>query len=806
MEIVEFIASGNDGHVFRAYNKEVRRSFACKIIPWSNLAGVAEGKNTWEAEIEKANTVGGNVVVRFFDKLEWTIDPDQGIKCAVLISDFIRGITLREFLKHNRQQVTIPFVVQLLEAMLDFLNELQEVNLAHGDLHSGNILVEDRAGALRGPRYDYRVTDFGVAAATSEATRFKDDFFQLADIVRECLNEVDYQAAEPLDQFIFNKLNTEFVARSLVEKDQTVDPMARSPRKLYERAQQLEDEYERYATESSTYLVTPFDFLSCEQIGDVPSILKALYSDLFLGLADIEDRNNVVVTGPRGCGKSTVFRNLSLRHKMRIGEDSPDKTKYLGLYYFCNDLYFNFPRYHLPNRREAWDIPIHFVTATLLQELLGDVARWAERYFPDEFRQSEQRVARRIWEALELELPSEPGAERFKTLEASLQKQRRRAAFEQRNAHKSQQQTAPLLGPGKLHAACEVLSGAFTFLRDRPFYFLIDDFSAPKVSKDLQENLNRVFMQRASGCFFKLSTESPVSFFASDIDRKQYVESREYNLLNLGQVYLRDDSNRKLAFLEDVFRRRLSAAKAFPVKELEILLGSNPSINANEDARQIRAVHRLKHWSKQTVANLCSGDIHYVINLVRTMVASPGGSLEAETPAGSPRIPVDIQDKAIRDEAGKFLKHLSGSCEEGAKLVTIVTAFGKVASSYLRFRDSQNEAGNPPYQATRVEPYEPLVLSLGAKKLYDELLRYSVFIEDYRGKSRRGDVVPRLFLRRFLIPHFNLTFSTRDSVQLEPADFEQMLVDPPRFEERFRLKAPEEPRSGELPLDWGRKG
>jgi len=52
-----------------------------------------------------------------------------------------------------------------------------------------------------------------------------------------------------------------------------------------------------------------------------------------------------------------------------------------------------------------------------------------------------------------------------------------------------------------------------------------------------------------------------------------------------------------------------------------------------------------------------------------------------------------------------------------------VTAFGKVANSYLKFRDSQNEGGNPPYQATRVEPYEPLSLNLEAKRLYEELLR-----------------------------------------------------------------------------------
>ena len=102
-------------------------------------------------------------------------------------------------------------------------------------------------------------------------------------------------------------------------------------------------------------------------------MLRALYSDRFLGLSEIESQNNVVVTGPRGCGKSTVFRSLSLDQKMRVGEAIPDQMRYLGVYYRCDDLYFAFPRYVVPTREEALDIPIHFVTATLLATLLDSL-------------------------------------------------------------------------------------------------------------------------------------------------------------------------------------------------------------------------------------------------------------------------------------------------------------------------------------------------------------------------------------------------------------------------------------------------
>ncbi len=155
------------------------------------------------------------------------------------------------------------------------------------------------------------------------------------------------------------------------------------------------------------------------------------------------------------------------------------------------------------------------------------------------------------------------------------------------------------------------------------------------------------------------------------------------------------------------------------------------------------------------------------------------------------------QNRAIRDAAGSFLKNLRGVPRCGVQLVAIVEAFGNVANSHLKFLDSKNEEGSPPKQATRIEPYEPFALPEEAQRLYDELLRYSVFIEDFRGKSRRGRVVPRLYLRRFLIPHFNLTFSHRDSIELEPADFEAFLMEPGMFDQKQRLKSADDARRHE---------
>ena len=781
--IVNKLDSGCNGHVFVARSDTLGREIACKVIPVANLIGADRSPPTWKEEILKANTVPSNRVVKFYSSGRW---PTKDGDCVFLLSDLVRGQALREYQKSS--SVTLLFVLDFFKEMLDFLRELQEVGLQHGDCHAGNVLVEDRSASLIGTPFAFRVTDFGVPTVTSGANLL-DDFDQVGLMLRDLLNRVDYQMCTPADRHMFDVLNDDFLAKGLFERDAAHDERARNPLLLFESLRNAERSFAVHTVGiARRTLVTPFDYLSCEQIGEAHALLKELYSDKMVGLRVIEETNNLVLTGPRGCGKTTVFRSLSLKHRFYTQDDVPESVQYIGIYYRCDDLYFNFPRYVRPARTGGLDLPLHFVTATLMCELLESLGLWLPRHFPDAWPRDEPNVARELWKALGLQKPQQPSADTFAVIQRALGHERERAAKKQRFVDDPAHPFGEYFGPGVLPAFCSTLSEQMSCLADRPIFFFFDDYSKPKISSDLQQSANRLLMQRSAACFFKLATESPASYESSDIDGKSYVEGREFRLINLGIDFISAESDDKLRFVDDVFGRRFKYTKDYPVSSLETLVGDEPNeVSHNEMARALRDGKRPKIWGRRALGELCSGDVHFLIELVGKMVAATGGR-DALVGGTVPAIPVEIQNKAIRDEAGKFLRNLR-TLPTGQALVEVVEAFGSVVSSYLRFKDSKNETSWPPHQASRIEPYEDPHLTGKTKEIYEDLLRYSVFIEDVRGKSRRGNVVPRLYLRRFLIPFFNLTFSRRDSLELSVEEFRKLLHDPKAFERKKRLKS-----------------
>ena len=404
------VASGNNGHLFYAFDESTNSELAFKIVPVDNLPRNSDDQDAYLNEAKKANLLEHPSVVQCVDVVPY-VGPCSGSEeigeCVVFVYHYVKGKNLRAYMKEHHSDINLAFVEGFLRTMFELLYELQQRGEQHGDLHAGNVLVAKSEFDIYN-RTHFRVTDFGVRKLTGYEAHAS-DYLAIAQTLRQLLECVEYRdSGESRDRYVFEILRHDFLERHLIETDTVADPFACNPRALLGKLNSLDDAY-RVAAKAQTAaakLVTPFDYPNCEQMGKSHLLLKSLYSDRVLGLSEIQARANLVLTGPRGCGKTTVFRALSLEYLLSTGDDHPDNINYIGIYYRCDDLYFSFPRYKRPDRSEAIDVPMHFLIVTLLATTLEQIGAWAMRYFAGEFKKKEESLIAALWDLLSGPLPT----------------------------------------------------------------------------------------------------------------------------------------------------------------------------------------------------------------------------------------------------------------------------------------------------------------------------------------------------------------------------------------------------------------
>jgi hypothetical protein len=340
-----------------------------------------------------------------------------------------------------------------------------------------------------------------------------------------------------------------------------------------------------------------------------------------------------------------------------------------------------------------------------------------------------------------------------------------------------------------LKRLCSLLQANVGWLKDRPFYFFIDDYSLPRISKAIQRSLGNFILDRYPELFFKISTESATTIHTTDAHGKLLEETREYDMIDLGDYFLHAPAELRKGFLQEIVNQRLRNAMEKPpgFEDIAKILGPSPFNTYNELAKALREPkRRIQYYGWVMVGDLCSGDIAIILGLIRDMFSLSKSRIEAD---GLKAIPPNLQDQAIRDNANEFLNRVESAPDTGKRLRKIAEAFGDVARWYLLNLDSGNEGGNPPWQAFRIEVRSRPDLTAEPQKIYNDLIRYGVFLRDARGKSQRGAVVPRLYLRRLLIPSFKITPNQRDNIGLNPDEFVMLLQDPEQFAKHMKRKS-----------------
>lgn len=175
-EILEKIGSGWEGEVYRVREVGTNVMRAAKFyLPQRNIRNKVATQYA-----KKLYKLRNYPIVIQYINLEYITFKEE--KITVLITDFIEGETLYEYLKRQpAKKVDLLNALTLLHQLAEGVLDMHASKEYHGDLHSKNIIIKQY-----GLGYEVKVLDMFDYGPT-KTKDFKDDLVDLIKIFNECL-------------------------------------------------------------------------------------------------------------------------------------------------------------------------------------------------------------------------------------------------------------------------------------------------------------------------------------------------------------------------------------------------------------------------------------------------------------------------------------------------------------------------------------------------------------------------------------------------------------------------------------------
>ena len=227
----------------------------------------------------------------------------------------------------------------------------------HGDLHPGNILIgnadETVLDANNRPVAPIWVSDFGYGATSGKPSP-KDDYEGLASIVNAVTQKIDWAQANSGDRQLIQGMNA-ILRKTLSEPTQSerTKPLAilqaLSEIKLHAGSMKDAKTVQTALGSAGGAGFSVGSYQVSEMLGDNWGLWRSLFVPSLPARSQILEHDiTSVITGPRGCGKTMLFRRLSERLIVECGpvvDSDIGPSTFVGFYINANDISDAFSRF-----------------------------------------------------------------------------------------------------------------------------------------------------------------------------------------------------------------------------------------------------------------------------------------------------------------------------------------------------------------------------------------------------------------------------------------------------------------------------